>query len=138
MISFFILRIAETEKLSFLFYVRVVFLMFVNICMFFDNLRLIFTNGNIVENLKSSLWPKQGHFSEGLSDYISMLAYVYEMADCYLASKFTSFERWLIRFSEANEQKNCGLFSCHKSSEPADHGFLLLDAGIFHPSKKPP
>lgn len=79
--------IAETEKLSCLFYVRVVFLLFVNFCMFFDNLRLIFTNGSIVETLAGSLWPKPGHVAEGLSDYISMLAYVYEMADCYLASR---------------------------------------------------
>jgi len=91
LISFFILRIAETEKLSFLFYVRVAFLLFVNFCMFFDNLRLIFTNGSIAETLSASLWPKSGHFAEGLSDYISMLAYVYEMADCYLASR-----NWLV------------------------------------------
>ena len=56
--------------------------------MFLDNLRLIFTNGNVFAVLSGALWPKSGHFGEGLSDYISMLAYVYEMADCYLASKF--------------------------------------------------
>ena len=53
--------------------------------MFLDNLRLIWSNGNFLHNLKLSLWARKEN--AGYGEFVGMLAYVYEMADCYIASE---------------------------------------------------
>ena len=86
LISLLIFKIAETEKISFVFYISICCLLFLQFSMFFDNLRLIWKNGNILSNIGNSLWSRPE--SKGYGVFIGMLAYAYEMADCYLASKF--------------------------------------------------
>jgi predicted membrane channel-forming protein YqfA (hemolysin III family) len=86
LISLLIFRIAETEKLSFVFYICIGCLLFLQTSMFVDNLRLIWLNGNLWQNLTNALWSKPGS-KGGYGVFIGMLAYAFEMADCYLASK---------------------------------------------------
>jgi hypothetical protein len=78
--------IAEPEKISFFFYLRITCILFINSALIFDNLRLIWVNGNIWGNFCSTLWGKPQNIAKSYAVFISMLAYVYEMADCYLSS----------------------------------------------------
>lgn len=87
LISVLLCKIAETEKISFVFYISICCLLFLQSSMFLDNLRLIWENGNIMKNIRKSLWKRPE--SEGYGVYIGILAYAFEMADCYLASKWT-------------------------------------------------
>lgn len=99
LISLLIFRIAETEKLSFVFYISISCLLFLQCSMFFDNCRLIYKNGHFWKNLNNALWSRPE--SKGYGVFIGMLAYAYEMADCYLASKIPIvYSIFLTQFSE--------------------------------------